>query len=160
MRAITSRVLRSTSAPFCRWKRGQALSPPTLAHPVPAPIWRFRPSPARDRRHITFNLPKRSTCISTKALFPLKFRWFPNLVLLVALLLAPVPALGWGAEGHEIAAGIALRELTQAARQQVSELLGGEAMIVEQSNWADEIKDRRRDTARWHFVDIPLHAPS
>jgi hypothetical protein len=77
----------------------------------------------------------------------------------VALLLAPAPALGWGAEGHEIAAGVALRELTQASRQQVADLLGGEAMIVQQSNWADEIKDRRRDTARWHFVDIPLHAP-
>ena len=90
----------------------------------------------------------------------MKFRQFPNSVLLVALLAAPGPAFGWGAEGHEIAAGVALRELTQASRQQVADLLGGEAMLVEQSNWADEIKDRRRDTARWHFVDIPLSAPA
>ena len=88
----------------------------------------------------------------------MKFRQFPNSLLLLALLLVPAPAFGWGAEGHEIAAAVALGELTQPARRQVSELLGSEAMLVQMSNWADEIKDRRRDTARWHFVDIPLHA--
>jgi hypothetical protein len=77
---------------------------------------------------------------------------------LASLLLAPASAFGWGAEGHEIAAGVALRELTPAARAQVAHLLGGDAMLVQQSNWADEIKDQRRDTARWHFVDIPLQA--
>jgi hypothetical protein len=77
----------------------------------------------------------------------------------VALLLPPTQAFGWGAEGHEIAAGVALRELTPAARAQVARLLGSDVMLVEQSNWADEIKDQRRDTARWHFVDIPLNAP-
>ncbi len=90
----------------------------------------------------------------------MKFRQFPNSVLLVALVLAPAPAFGWGAEGHEIAAAVALGELTQPARRQVSELLGSDAMLVQMSNWADEIKDRRRDTARWHFVDIPLYAPA
>jgi len=89
----------------------------------------------------------------------LNFRSLPSSVLTVALLLAPTRAFGWGAEGHEIAAGVALRELTQVARAQVTHLLGSEAMLVAQSNWADEIKDQRRDTARWHFVDIPLHAP-
>ena len=90
----------------------------------------------------------------------MKFRQFPNSVLLLALLLAPAPALGWGAEGHEVVAGVALREMTPAARRQVAQLLGSDTMLVEQSNWADEIKDRRRDTARWHFVDIPLQAPA
>jgi hypothetical protein len=54
---------------------------------------------------------------------------------------------------------MALRGLTPAARRQVAQLLGSDAMLVEQSNWADEIRDQRRDTARWHFVDIPLVAP-
>ena len=89
----------------------------------------------------------------------MKFRQLPNSALLAALLLAPVPAFGWGAEGHEIVAGVALLELTQPARRQVAELLGSDAMLVQMSNWADEIKDQRRDTARWHFVDIPLQAP-
>ena len=74
------------------------------------------------------------------------------------MLLAPAPAIAWGAEGHEVAAGIALRELTPAARSQVARLLGSDVMMVQESNWADEIKDQRRDTARWHFVDIPLQA--
>jgi hypothetical protein len=78
----------------------------------------------------------------------------------MSLLLAPTPAFAWGAEGHEVAAAIALSELTPAARAQVAHLLGNDTMLVAQSNWADEIKDQRRDTARWHFVDIPLHAPA
>jgi hypothetical protein len=80
-------------------------------------------------------------------------------LLTLALLVLPSPALAWGAEGHEIVALIAARELTPAARAQAAHLLGGEAMLVLESNWADEIRDQRRDTGRWHFVDIPLAAP-
>jgi len=76
----------------------------------------------------------------------------------MGLWLAPLPALAWGAEGHEVVAAIALGELTPSARAQVARLLGSDAMLVQQSNWADEIKDQRRDTAPWHFVDIPLNA--
>jgi hypothetical protein len=32
-------------------------------------------------------------------------------------------------------------------------------MMVHQANWADEIRDQRRDTGAWHYVDIPLGAP-
>jgi len=79
-------------------------------------------------------------------------------LLLAGLLLLPAPALAWGPEGHEVIAHIAARELTPKAKAQVSALLGGdaEAMMVADSNWADEIRDARPDTARWHFVDIPL----
>ena len=31
-------------------------------------------------------------------------------------------------------------------------------MLVHDSNWADEIRDQRRDTGAWHYVDIPLTA--
>jgi hypothetical protein len=31
-------------------------------------------------------------------------------------------------------------------------------MLVHDSNWADEIRDQRRDTSSWHYVDIPLTA--
>ena len=89
----------------------------------------------------------------------MNFRRFPSSALVAALLLAPGQAFAWGAEGHEVVAGIALRELTPGARAQVAHLLGSDVMLVQQSNWADEIKDQRRDTARWHFVDIPLQAP-
>ena len=90
----------------------------------------------------------------------MNFRQFPSSVLVAAsLALTPLPAFGWGAQGHEIAAGVALAGLSPVARSEVARLLGNAAMLVQQSNWADEIKDQRRDTARWHFVDIPLPAP-
>lgn len=89
----------------------------------------------------------------------MNFRQFPSSALIaIGLWLSPLPALAWGAEGHEVAAAIALGELTPSARTQVAHLLGSDAMLVQQSNWADEIKDQRRDTAPWHFVDIPLNA--
>jgi len=90
----------------------------------------------------------------------LNFRQFPKFGFLAGLLLAaPIPAQAWGPEGHEIVALMALRELTPAARGQVAQLLGSPAALVQDSNWADEIRDQRRDTGRWHFVDIPLNAP-
>jgi hypothetical protein len=82
-------------------------------------------------------------------------------ILLAAFLsLMPIPALAWGAEGHEIVAAIALQELNPRARAQVARLLGSPQMLIHESNWADEIRDRRRDTGRWHYVDIPLNAPT
>ena len=89
----------------------------------------------------------------------MNFKPIPSLALVLALLLASSEAFGWGVEGHEIVAGVALRELTPQARRQVAQILGSDRVMVGESNWADEIRARRRDTARWHFVDIPLQAP-
>ena len=89
----------------------------------------------------------------------MNFRQFPKLLLLAGLMLGPLPAQAWGPAGHEIVALIALRELSPAARGQVGRLLGSPSALVQDSNWADEIRDQRRDTGRWHFVDIPLGAP-
>jgi len=94
-----------------------------------------------------------------KGLFPLRFRSLPKLLALMALL-APSKALAWGAEGHEIVAAIALRQLTPAARSQVGRLLGGPVMMVHDATWADEIRDSRPETGAWHYVDIPLWAGS
>ena len=79
---------------------------------------------------------------------------------LLAILAAATPAWAWGPQGHEAAALIAGRHLSGAARAEVARLLGGAAMMVHDSNWADEIRDRRRDTSSWHYVDIPLTARS
>jgi hypothetical protein len=81
------------------------------------------------------------------------------LLFLSGLMLAPLPTQAWGPAGHEIVALIALRELSPATRGQVAHLLGSPVALVQDSNWADEIRDQRRDTGRWHFVDIPLNAP-
>jgi hypothetical protein len=80
--------------------------------------------------------------------------------LVLALLLVPVQCWAWGAEGHRVIAAIAADELTPAARTQVEQLLGMDASVgmMEASTWADEIRLKRPDTARWHFADIPVEA--
>jgi len=70
------------------------------------------------------------------------------------------PAWAWGPQGHEVVALIAGKHLAGPARAEASRLLGGGAGMVHDSNWADEIRDRRRDTSSWHYVDIPLAARS
>ena len=81
---------------------------------------------------------------------------------LFALAVSALPStcLAWGAEGHRIVAAIAADELTPAARKQVEQLLGADALVgmMEASTWADEIRLKRPDTARWHFVDIPIRS--
>jgi hypothetical protein len=89
----------------------------------------------------------------------LRFGSLPKFLALMALL-APSKALAWGAEGHEIVAAIALRELTPAARNEAGRLLGGPVMMVHDASWADEIRDSRPETGAWHYVDIPLWAGS
>lgn len=31
--------------------------------------------------------------------------------------------------------------------------------LAEVSTWADDVRGQRRETARWHYVDIPIHPP-
>ena len=108
-------------------------------------------------RHLCVKVNREMPC---KSLFSLNFGYLPNALLLAAAaLLTPQRAIGWGTQGHEIVALIATHELSAPAQVQVSHLLGSTAMMVHQSNWADEIRDQRRDTGPWHYVDIPLGAP-
>ena len=83
----------------------------------------------------------------------------PVLALAIAVA-ASDPAKAWGPEGHAIVADIAEAHLTPAAAAQVSNLLSldGHHRLDEVASWADEIRPQRRDTASWHFVDIPLAA--
>jgi hypothetical protein len=81
-----------------------------------------------------------------------------NLALAIVLLF-PTQVWAWGSEGHEIVAAMALRELSPTARAGVASLLGSDAMLVHESNWADEIREQRPETGPWHYVDIPLQAP-
>ena len=72
--------------------------------------------------------------------------------------LSPQAACAWGAEGHQIIAQIAARQLTPSARSQVGDLLGAsvESAMVEASTWADEVRPARPSTAPWHFVNVPI----
>jgi hypothetical protein len=71
-------------------------------------------------------------------------------------------ALAWGDEGHRIVAEIAEQYLKAGTAHQVRELLALEnaTTLAEVSTWADKIRGQRRETARWHYVNIPIHPPA
>jgi hypothetical protein len=68
-----------------------------------------------------------------------------------------VPASAWGPVAHRVVARVAARHLSPAARHETARLLEGTS-LADVAFWADEIRERRPDTARWHYVDIPLRA--
>lgn len=76
-----------------------------------------------------------------------------SITLAIFLVLHSHAALAWGVEGHQIIADIAEAQLEPSAKQRISEILQGERMR-DVANYADEIRPRRRDTSRWHFVNI------
>jgi hypothetical protein len=80
---------------------------------------------------------------------------------LAIVLLLTGRAFAWGDEGHRLAAEIAEQYLEPETARQVRELLALEnaTTLAEVSTWADEIRGQRRETARWHYVNIPIHPP-
>lgn len=81
-------------------------------------------------------------------------RFLRTTVLAIALL--PTVALAWGQEGHSIIAEIAQHRLSSRASAEVARLLGPNRSLASISSWADDERDKRPETYRWHFVDIPL----
>ncbi|HEV2549587.1 MAG TPA: S1/P1 nuclease [Stellaceae bacterium] len=71
-------------------------------------------------------------------------------------------ALAWGSEGHRVIAEIAEQYLELETARQVRDLLAIEnaTTLAAVSTWADEIRGPRRETARWHYVNIPIHPPA
>jgi hypothetical protein len=74
-----------------------------------------------------------------------------------AILALSISSFAWGPEGHRVIADVAANRLTTAARRQIRDLLGNDD-LASISTWADEIKNERRETFSWHFVDIPWTA--
>jgi hypothetical protein len=87
------------------------------------------------------------------------------------LLLCVSPAFPWGCQGHRSVALVALEQLTPHARAMTSNLLQGEPSdpslhrfchhgdlppFADVSTWADDIREKRKETAPWHFIDVPL----
>lgn len=75
---------------------------------------------------------------------------------LAAALLLPVQALAWGQEGHSIIGEIAAHRLTPQAAAMVERLVGPGRSLASVGSWADDIRDDRQETYRWHFVDLAL----
>jgi hypothetical protein len=82
-------------------------------------------------------------------------------IALILLSLVPARAFAWGSEGHRIIAEIAEQYLESETAQQIHALLDIEnaTTLAEIANWADQIRPQRRETAPWHFVNIPISAP-
>lgn len=65
-------------------------------------------------------------------------------------------AIAWGQEGHSIVAEIAQRRLSPHAAAMVARTLGRGHSLAAIASWADDVRDRRPETSRWHFVDMPI----
>jgi len=65
------------------------------------------------------------------------------------------PALAWGEDGHSIVAEIAQPRLSEPAARLVQNLLKGRS-LASIASWADDYRASHPETAKWHFVDIPL----
>jgi S1/P1 Nuclease len=87
----------------------------------------------------------------------MRFRWIIATAAILTIV-DVVPARAWGPEGHAMVADIAEAHLTTVAAADVAQLLAleGHHDLVEIASWADAIRPTRKDTADWHFVDIPL----
>jgi hypothetical protein len=68
----------------------------------------------------------------------------------------------WGTAGHRVVAELAEQFLEISTARQVRDLLALENVttLAHVSMWADQIRLQRPETARWHFVNIPIHPAS
>lgn len=77
------------------------------------------------------------------------------------LLVFPEMLLAWGPEGHIIVAKVADYRLSTKAKKEIAELLDGTDIFDDAiCNWADHIRPFQKESAPWHFADIPKDADS
>jgi hypothetical protein len=56
-------------------------------------------------------------------------------------------------------ARLAAAHLTPAASARVKEILGPDATLASVASWADQVRNSRRDSGPWHYIDIPINQP-
>jgi hypothetical protein len=78
-----------------------------------------------------------------------------RLLLAASLLLVPVSANAWSTLGHRLTARLAMDYLSTDARKEIARLLGGES-LADASTWADSIRNQRRETSPWHYINVPV----
>jgi len=76
-------------------------------------------------------------------------------VFVLAVAFLPTLCWGWGREGHRIIGTVAEDHLDETTKVMVQSLIGNNH-LYSISTWADEIRNQRRETAPWHYVNIPL----
>jgi hypothetical protein len=84
----------------------------------------------------------------------------PLLVAAAIILSLVSRASAWNGEAHQLVAWIAEERLSEKAKAGVQELLDDGAALsdAEVVSWADEVRRQRRETAPWHYVNIPIDA--
>src|SRR5947209_14539286 len=82
------------------------------------------------------------------------------IALFLVLVFTSSQLFAWGPKGHQIVGDIAQAHLTEAALQGIHRLLGGDVNLAAIANWVDDVKAKRPERFRWHFVDIPKHEES
>ena len=86
------------------------------------------------------------------------------LSLLAAIALTPTSARAWGWDGHRIVCALAWDEMAPPIRAKVSEILGapggaaGKDAFAESCLWADDVIPYRKETAPWHYINVPKGA--
>lgn len=76
-------------------------------------------------------------------------------LLFTFILQSPRFVYGWGAYGHRMIAAIAEKVIQPETKKKIEKLLEERSSLEEISNWADEVRWKRRRTAKWHYVNIP-----
>jgi nuclease S1 len=80
-------------------------------------------------------------------------------IAFLAALQSTTPAWAWGRLGHRVISRLAEKQLTPTAKAAITELLAPGESLANASTWADEVRGRMRETAPWHYVDVPLDDP-
>jgi nuclease S1 len=83
------------------------------------------------------------------------FRKLVTVLAMACVTLVPSSSWGWGREGHQIVAAVAEDHLDETTKVMIQSLIGNNH-LYSIATWADDIRKERRDTAPWHYVDIPL----
>jgi hypothetical protein len=76
-------------------------------------------------------------------------------IAIVACFLLPTMCWGWGRDGHRIIATVAEDHLNETTKVMIQSLIGNNR-LYSIASWADDIRKERRDTAPWHYVNIPF----
>ena len=88
-----------------------------------------------------------------------------SFAVLIAFAFAPASARAWGWDGHRIVCALAWDELSPPVRTKIANILEVSAArsdareaFAESCLWADDVIPWRKETAPWHYINIPKGA--
>jgi len=76
-------------------------------------------------------------------------------VIVAVLAVVSLVLVSWGDKGHKAIGLIAENHLTPKTKKAVEQILGAED-LADVANYADDIRSTMKNTAPWHFVNLPM----